>query len=328
MREFGEALTNKLAEVRAIALITDQDFSNAEAAAKQFRETCDKLKLAKAQMLEQTVTIGEAASMIDAWHEDLRLTALKLEKDVTAEKEAKKLAIISAAKSEYADYINMLENEIKPIRLNLSSPDFAGAMKGKRLLSAWHDAVSAALANAKVEADMQALDYRGKLDSMRTVDEYKFLFLDLQQIIVNPRDYFDLLVTSRIDAYKAAESAKKEAERKAMQAEEEAKAKAKVESDNQAVIAAQVKVQLDAQQAALRESERLARNTDIEQQLIESIGKPVIVEAQKSAVIAHQDEIRAFFDHYDTPEDKRQMIRPYLVEFIKFKATQALKQAA
>ena len=33
-------------------------------------------------MLSQTTTIGEAARMIDDWSEDLRLTALKIEKDV------------------------------------------------------------------------------------------------------------------------------------------------------------------------------------------------------------------------------------------------------
>jgi hypothetical protein len=272
--------------------------------------------------------------MIDAWHEDLRLTALKLEKDIAAEKEAKKLAIISAAKSEYADHINMLEEQMKPIRLNLSSPDFAGAMKGKRLLSAWHDAVSTALANAKAEADILARDYLNKIDAMRTVEEYKFLFSDLQQIITKQRDDFDLLVNSRIESHKAAEAAKVEEQRVAMQAEADAKVAAEVEALRLAEVARLSRVAEEAEAQRLShtaqeaETERLARNTDIEQQLIESIGKPVIVEAQKSAVIAHQDEIRAFFDHYDTPEDKRQMIRPYLVEFIKFKATQALKQAA
>jgi putative phage-type endonuclease len=311
MREFGEALTKKLAEVRAIALITDQDFSNAEAAAKQFRETCDKLKLAKAQMLEQTVTIGEAARMIDAWHEDLRVTALKLEKDVAAEKEAKKLAIINSAKSEYADYINMLENEIKPIRLNLSSPDFSGAMKGKRLLSAWHDAVSTVLANAKSEADILASDYRNKLDAMRTVEEYKFLFSDLQQIITKQRDDFDLLVTSRIESHKVAEAAKVDAQRVAIQAEADAKVAAEIE--------------------------RLTKISEIECELKVNINQPVVVEAQsmivvqpvdtKAIFIDNQDAISTFMATREFGNDKNK-IRAILVEFVKYQASHNLQHVA
>lgn len=296
MREFGDALTARLEFVRAIQLVTDQDFSNAEAAAKQFRDTCDKLKLAKAQMLEQTVTIGEAARMIDAWNEDLRLTALKLEKDVAAEKEAKKLAIIQSARQDYADHIAALEKEIAPIRLNLPAPDFAGAMKGKRLLTAWHDAVSTALANAKIEADMLARDYRGKLAAMRTVTEYKFLFSDLQQIISKSRDDFDLLVKSRIDAHKKTEAEKAE---------------------------------------AAKQAEAARISAAVEAELNKTIIQPVVVDVatvpkadMKATVIERQDEISAFLNSLDIDDKKRQSIRPYLVEFVKFAAASNLQQAA
>lgn len=296
MNEFGESLKLKLTAVRAIKLVTDQDFSNAEAAAKQFRETCDKLKLAKEQMLEQTVSIGEAARMIDAWHEDLRLTALKLEKDVAAEKEAKKLAIISAAREEYASHIKSIEADIAPIRLGLPMPDFAASMKGKRLLSAWYDAVHSALANAKAEATLLADDYAKKLEFMRAHNDYKFLFSDLQQIIGKQYDDFMMLVNSRIEAHKKAEAAKLEAQRAAIQAEEEAKARSSVLAQ---------KTIDDATDKA---------NTDSEK----SIFEPKEVKKADGNMECSQALISDFLKSRNFTDENK--IRAVLVEFVKFQA--------
>ena len=346
MREFGEALTARLEFVRSIQLVTDQDFSNAEAAAKQFRETCDKLKLAKSQMLEQTVTIGEAARMIDAWHEDLRLTALKLEKDVGAEKEAKKIAIISAAKAEYADHINALEAEIKPIRLNLVAPDFAGAMKGKRLLSAWHDAVSTALANAKVEADIMAKDYRGKLAWCKETSEgYGFLFSDLSTVITKQEDDFKLLVTSRIDAHKKAEADKLEAQRVAMQKEEERKAALVIEAEKQRIQReAEAKDRAEQEAIATAERKRVQEETRKAIQVAAEAEEARLLELAKNAQVSHQeplsitkeqkqaavvesgDVIAEFLKSRHFADENK--VRAILVEFIKFNAEFSLRTAA
>ncbi|MDE3023690.1 MAG: endonuclease, partial [Pseudomonadota bacterium] len=232
MKEYGLALADRLEKVRAIQLVTDQDFSNAEAAAKLFREQCQKLKLAKEAMLEQTLSIGEAARMIDAWHEDLRVTALKLEKDVEKEKEAKKINIVTNARNAYGEYIASLEKEISPIRLELNKPDFALAMKGKKLFSAMQNAVDNALANAKIEADSMAKDIRSKLAWCKEIgDGMSFLFPDLQQIITKAMDDFKLLVSTRIERHKTDEAAKIEAQRVRIQQEEEAKARKKVQDE-------------------------------------------------------------------------------------------------
>ena len=74
MQEYGLALAQRLQEVRLIALITDQDFSNAKDSAKFLRETIQQAKLTKEAMLAQTFTVGEAVRMIDHWCEDMRLT--------------------------------------------------------------------------------------------------------------------------------------------------------------------------------------------------------------------------------------------------------------
>lgn len=287
MEAFGESLKISLANTRALVLITDQDYSNAEAAAKLYRETCKKLVLVKEAVLAQATTIGEATRMIDAWHEDLRVTALKLEKDVTEKKEAQKLAIITQARMAYLEHVNALELEIKPIRLTLDPPEFAAALKGKRLISAWHDAANTLLANSKIKADAAAKDVREKLTWCKESSAgFGFLFNDLAQIIIKPLDDFKLLVTSRIEAHKVAEAEKLEAERERMRIEEEAKAKAKIEAE---ALAAKLKIEHEAQhQESLRialeaEAEKAKR---IQDDLDAAKSRRVKVEAEQAEVVS------------------------------------------
>jgi predicted phage-related endonuclease/flagellum-specific peptidoglycan hydrolase FlgJ len=228
MTAFGLALQEKLSEVRAIALVTDQDFANAKAAASMFRDTIKKLALTKDAMLEQTLSIGEAARMIDAWREDLRLTALKLEKDVIDQDLIKKRAMVADASEAYRNHLDTLYAETKPIELNVPQPDFASALKNKRNYASMHDAINTLLANSIIAADAVAKDIRAKL-LWCPVTSYGFLLHDLQQIISKPMEDFQLLVMTRIENHKKAEAEKLEVERQRIRAEEEARANAEIE---------------------------------------------------------------------------------------------------
>lgn len=209
MEEFGVALKAKLAEIRSIVLVNDQDFSDAKAEAKKFREKAKEIALSKEAMLSQTVTIGEAARMMDAWAKDLNSTALQLEKDVEREDAAKRLAMVNAARSAFADHFHGLEDEIKPIRLPSLNLDFPSAIKNKRTYTSMQESLNDALANAKIAIDGVAKDYRAKLAWRKEiVEEFAFLFADMQQIISKPMDDFQLTITTRIANHEAAQAAK------------------------------------------------------------------------------------------------------------------------
>lgn len=281
MEEFGKALTKKLAEVRAIALVTDQDFSNAKEAAKLFREQCAKLKLAKDQMLSQTMSVGEAARMIDAWHEDLRVTALQLEKDVEREDIAKKNAMVAAAKVAYIDHIAALEEVIKPLRLNLAVPSFAEAIKNKRNYTNMQESVDTMLANVKASATTLANDFAAKQAWCReNADGYQFLFADMAQIITKADDDFKLLVTSRINAHKQAEEKRQEEERQRIRAEEEQRARDKVEAERKAdEKLAQEKADAEAQQSKPAEIAKQPEVAGAEVQIQKAESSPVLASA-------------------------------------------------
>lgn len=246
MAEFGKALTQRLAETRAIVLITDQDFSNAKESAKNFRQTAKDIVRSKEMMLEQTETIGEAARKMDVWAADLNKTALQLEKDIEREDLAKKEKMVLAAKVDYAEYIASLESDISPIRIGMALPNFASAIKGKSKYASMQDAIDTMLSMAKIESASIAKDLRSKLDWCKEhAAGYSSLLPDLQTIINKPMEDFVLTISSRIDKSKADEAARLNAEREKIRAEEQAKAEANARRE--------------AQEAAMKaEVERLA----------------------------------------------------------------------
>lgn len=261
MKEYGEALSKRLEEIRSIVLyneddaIFDQNVANAKGAAKHLREGIEQAKLAKDAMLSQTVTVGEAARMIDTWCEDMRLTALQLEKEVKEQDLIKKKAMIECAQMAFKNMSNALEKDTAPIRLNISMPNFAEAIKGKSKYSAMQDAISTLVANSTVEANRVAMDIRSKQDWLReTASDYKFLFADIQTVIFKPMDDLQLLANSRIDAHK-----KLEAEREAkIKTDAEAAVIAKVEAEAAAKEAAEIKARQELEAQIIAE----AKNDD------------------------------------------------------------------
>lgn len=255
MQDYGDALAERLKEVRSIVLVEDKDFANANKAAKDFRGQIIKLQGVKGAMLEQTTSIGEAARMIDMWCEDLRVTALQLEKDVKREDAAKKESIVNGAKFNFSKYLREVEKEFTPLYLTYPAPVFANAIAKKRDYNSMQNAVDTMLANEKIAVDSLANDMREKLAYFNeTAVDYKFLFNDLQQMIGFEKSHFEMAVRVRIDTHKKAEADKIEAQRLQMQAEEEAKAREKAQAEQEA--------RLEAERAIIREEERVKADTE------------------------------------------------------------------
>jgi predicted phage-related endonuclease len=212
----GEVVTTNLPTFKAAAerfianiktdLQTDQDFADAEATVK-FCDAAEKdLERAKAAAIAQTASIDDLMRTVDHIKDQLRMKRLALEKLVKTKKEQIKESILSNVKLAYAEHVVNLEAEIRPIRIALPVPDFAGAMKNKRTLASLHDAVDTLLASAKIAANDSATDIRAKLAWHReAASDYPLLFADLRQLVAKPMDDFQLVVTTRIAEHKKAE---------------------------------------------------------------------------------------------------------------------------
>jgi predicted phage-related endonuclease len=241
-------------------LVTDDDFANGEATAKFSRETAKTLKLKAKEIVDQISSVSDAVRTIEFYAGEFDALGLRLEKLVKSEKELRKAEIANKAKENWSAFIADLSKDIKPIQLIVSAPDLALAMKNKSKLDSIRDAVSTALANAKIAANDVARDIKLKLEWYRAeCSEHQFLFNDLQQIIYKPFDDFKLLATSRIDQHKQREKERLEQERKRIQAEEAEKA-AKF-AENERLKAEQI--ELDKKAKAFKDAEALAAQVEV-----------------------------------------------------------------
>jgi len=262
MKEYGAALAARLAAVRSIALVNDQDFSNAKAGAALLRDEIKKAQVAKDAMLSQTVTVGEAARMIDAWCEDMRLTALQLEKDVEREDKAKKAAMIDTARRAYDAHIDAAKADTGGPWIALPVPDWAGAIKGKRNFASMQDALDGALAQGKMAADTSARNIRAALAALDESSKgFEHLFADRLSFISKTPEDVRMLARARVTEHEAAEKrraeAAAEAAREAIRREEQAKAE-KEAREKLAVEQAEAKRLADEQAARDAESARQA----------------------------------------------------------------------
>ena len=245
LQKFGARLTEFVAGINKEPS-DDQGFADAEQAIKTLQNAQDALEAAESNALAQTADIDDMRKTVKLYADTARTTRLMLEKMVKARKESIRAEIVQAAGIAFSAHIESLESETRPIQLTVTRPDFAAAIKGKRTIASLRDAVDTALANGKIAADAIAKDVRAKLSWCKESSAgFGFLFNDLAQIISKPMDDFQLVITSRIEKYKADEAARIEAERARIQAEATAKAEREA-----AVKLAQEEVRIRAEEQA------------------------------------------------------------------------------
>ncbi len=288
LERFGKRLNDFVAAINKEPS-DDQGFADAEAAIKTLQTAQDALEAAENNALSATPDLDDMKRTVKLYADTARTTRLMLEKIVKARKESIRIDIVQAAKTEFADHCRALELEIKPITLKSGMPDFAGAIKGKKTIASLREAAATALRNGKMEADTLAADIRTKLAWCKESSAgFGFLFADLQAIITsNGLEAFQAIVSRRIDDHKAAEAAKVEAQRIAMQ--EEADRKAKVEAD--AVLAAErAKMEAEVKEAAaeaergrVAEIARLEREAAETQRLVDEAKTQTEVRPTKAA---------------------------------------------
>lgn len=211
-----------IAAVRSVKrdLTTDQDFADAELSVKWCREVESRIEMAKAQALAQTASIDELFRALDSITEESRRVRLDLEKRVKVRKDEIRMSIVSDGQRALAKHVAVLNAELAPYKIGAVDADFAVAIKGKRSITAMHDAVDSALADAKMRADAMARTARANLAIYRSrADGMDFLFADLGTHLAKPEPDFTEWLAIRLEGHKLAEA--RRAEREA-QAREEA----------------------------------------------------------------------------------------------------------
>ena len=180
-------------------MTTDQDFADAELSVKWCREVETRIDAAKAQALSQTASIEELFRALDDVSAEARRVRLDLEKLVRGRKDEIRTSIVVDAQRALAKHVAMLSAETMPFELRPPAADFGGAVKGKRSITAMHDAVDHALADAKMAADAEARVVRANVAAFRDMAAGReSLFPDGGKLIGMEPAAFRELVAGRI----------------------------------------------------------------------------------------------------------------------------------
>lgn len=222
---FGAALRAFIERIPAKPS-TDQEFVNAEAACKALKKAEDALTQAEESALAQVGDVEAMRRTVADLKALARATRLATEKLVKAEKEARRVEIVTSAKMAFNTHVQRLEVELKGIRLQVAPPDFAGAIKGLSSVSSMEEKLTAALLEGKAQANTLASRVADNLRMLGSVSEYASLFPDRQDLANKDSEVLELLIHKRVADHQAAEAARLEAERERIRAEEAAKLQA------------------------------------------------------------------------------------------------------
>jgi len=257
---FGEALSLYV-EGLNMKPKDDQDFADLDAACKKLKQAEDELTAGEDRALSQAEEIEQLRRKVDRFRELARTTRLRAEKVVKTEKDNRREEIRRQGVDAYRDHIDALNARLGRVRLPDIPADFAGVMKGKRTIASLDDAVSTELARVKIASNAMAdkMDYN--LDLIDAQAEYRFLFADLQALVV--KDHSDLreLMTARIDNHKAEVLRKLAVEREKIRVEEEAKAFDKLNSTEERLKHSVSVAQVTAEKPRIRQQEAATRPT-------------------------------------------------------------------
>lgn len=222
LEKFGTALTAYVDRINKKPE-TDQDFADLEATVKTLKTAEEALDAAEANALAQTDSIDAMRKTVDLYRQTARTNRLLVEKLVKAEKENRRIAIVSDAAAELVTHVKKLNDRIGRAYMPTIPSDFPGVIKGLKSLDSMKDKAATELARCKIEANATADRIQANLET-KGLHGYAFLFADIATLCLKPADDFQNTVTARITAHEAAEAARLDAERERIRAEEAAKA--------------------------------------------------------------------------------------------------------
>ena len=223
---FGNALKLFIKDRLIISPETDQDFADLEEQIKTLKKAEDALEVAEAAMLAQVESVSTLKATKDTLHKLARDNRLMAEKLIKSKKEEIKAKIVTSAIQIVRDHVATLNDELAPVRLPEMPNNMAAAIKGKRSIDMMRSALNDEVASVKIQANDAATTIRANIKTLDDAGDYRFLFNDLQQVIMKAPDDFANLVGSRIAEHDKREADRIEADRQRIREEEQRKAEA------------------------------------------------------------------------------------------------------
>lgn len=240
---FGNALTAYVERINKKPE-TDQDFADLEATEKTLKRAEDELEAAVNSAIGQVVSIDTMKRTAEMYRNMARDNRLLVGKLVKARKDMIKSERIHSAVQILHDYILDLEDRLGGAWMPRIGGGFSEAIKGLKTLTSIDDAISVAMANAKVEANAIA----DRIErNHKSVDDWT-LVPDFGAICQKAPEDFAALIGMRKQQRAEADAKRIEAEREKIRAEEQAKAEREAQAKARAEQA-----ERDAEAAAIKQ---------------------------------------------------------------------------
>ena len=237
--KFGDALRSFIERMVAKPA-TDQEFADAEAECKALKKAEEMLEAAESGALAQISDVELLRRTVADLKSLARTTRLAREKLVAAEKDSRRVALVTGAQQELDQHVAVLNQRLGSNWLPRIAGGFAETIKGKKSLQNMQDAVAAALTNAKAEANRLAQRLEANRKHLVQEDgDWIALFADFATVGTKAAEDFQALAALRIGKHKADEAQRLEAQREQIRKEEaarlerEAAAKAQAEAEQE-----------------------------------------------------------------------------------------------
>lgn len=179
------------------SLKTDQDFADASEVVKWCKAAEDKLKNAKANIINQTASIAEVLTIIEQIEKKTANKRLTLSKLIETEKEARKIELINKYRQVINETYTAFQNQtgIAPIK---TADNFANEIKNKRNLDTINDALFARTREIVALIELQKSNVLNNLDYLKTFDNSLKDLVNAYSFITEPTDKFKLLLQASI----------------------------------------------------------------------------------------------------------------------------------
>ena len=240
-------------------LSTDQDFADAEANAKNCRETAKRIEALQENIIAQMVSVNEINGVLSNYKEAFNKVGLRLEKAVKEQKETIKTNAILKAKVEYADFVASVKC---PLVLSqfLQVPNFAEAIKGVRTIESMQSRINDALAQGKADATSMAKEISNKVAYIEEASKGYEHLIDVLTLAKGDIEYIKLYIAS----VKEQEDKRKAEHELAIKAKAETEARAKLEREAQEKAHAELEAKIIAEGNALLATQQADFNSVFE----------------------------------------------------------------
>ena len=202
LADFIPKIRDLAAAQKVLVLESDQDFADKETFNKSVKAARDSLKSRAKEVGGEFVSLFEFNSLVDEADGILQKMQSYGEKQITDAKQAKRKAIIDAAKSTVQDYIEKTADDTGGYRHFGVVVSWDDVIKNKRSITKMQDAVDAEIAKQKIAINEQAVLVRANQATITEVGgDYQFLLNDVDGLL--GKDNADLvnLIKQRISDY-------------------------------------------------------------------------------------------------------------------------------